>query len=183
MFGGLLASGGYVWPSAREEIREIMEILEDFLEEAAWGKGYRASITDNLQHDGDGGARVQHPQHHCFTCVPDQPLPALLCYTWGNQGWEEVRLFSSSTYLTQASGKGLQSQPGLGQYPPWMAQYSQWAGGRAWLSLTSPLPLPASSKGAAWGRKIPEFPGPMLLPKLNPVGPVPRSEGDRRQRA
>lgn len=64
------------------------EILENFLEEAAWEKGYRASIADDLQHDGDGGAGVQRPQHHRFTRVPDQPLPALLCYTWGNQGGE-----------------------------------------------------------------------------------------------
>lgn len=44
------------------------------------GKGYRASITDDLQHDGDGGTGVQRSQHHRFTRVPDQPLPALLCY-------------------------------------------------------------------------------------------------------
>lgn len=50
------------------------------------GKGYRASITDDLQHDGDGGTGVQRSQHHCFTCVPNQPLPALLRYPWGKQG-------------------------------------------------------------------------------------------------
>lgn len=43
---------------------------------------------------------------------------------------------------------------------------SEWAGGRAWLLPTPPLPPPASSKGASWGRKTPEFPCPVLLPRL-----------------
>lgn len=58
---------------------------EGFLEEAtcAWVKGYRASVADDLQHHSDRGSGVQGPQDYGFTCIPDEPLSALLCDTWG----------------------------------------------------------------------------------------------------
>lgn len=87
VFGGLLAN------RRRQAIREL---LEDFLEVAAQGKGYRASITDDLQHHSDGRAGVQRSQYHSFTGVPDQPLPALLRDAWGNQGWGGVGWSASS---------------------------------------------------------------------------------------
>ena len=76
------------------------EILKDFLEEAAWGEGYRASITDDLQHHSNGGTGMQRSQYHCFTSVPDQPLPTLLSDAWGNQGWGGVVRLFPSIWLT-----------------------------------------------------------------------------------
>lgn len=98
---------------------------------------------------------MQCPQHDCFTCVPNQPLPALLRYPWGKQGWGRVRLFPSSICPTQASGKGLQPQPRLAATHP-------------------TLPSPASSKGASWGRKTPEFPHPVAAAQAHLSGPSPQ---------
>lgn len=103
----------------------------------SWRKGYRASIADDLQHHSYGGAGVQRSQHHRFACVSDQPLPALLRYACGNQGWGGVGLSGSSCPAgspvsicpTQASRKGpavLAREEFAG-----MREESQWEGGKA----------------------------------------------------
>lgn len=122
------------------------------------GKGYGASITDDLQHDSNGGTGVQCSQHHCFTCVPNQSLPALLCYPWGKQVWGRVRL--PLFHMPHASlWKGPAASAQVGCYPPHPA--------------TSSI-----QSGSLWGRKIPESPCPMLLPRPISVGPAPRNEAD-----
>lgn len=41
-----------------------------------------------------------------------------------------------------------------------------------------PPPPPASSKGAPWGRKTPEFPRPVLLPRPISVGLASKNEAE-----
>lgn len=150
----------------------------------SWRKGYRASIADDLQYHSYGGAGVQRSQHHRFACVSDQPLPALLRYACGNQGWVwAVRLFLSS-WLTclHMPHPSLQKRAcSLGPGRICGNERGVPVGGRQGLTATHLMPATSSAhQGSLPGEEnLRALPCPVLLSIPIPVHPALGSEGGR----
>lgn len=156
------------WPSEREAIREI---LEDFLEEAAWGKDTEpASLTtcSTMVMEVRGCSVPSTTASHVFLIS----LSRLFSATPEETGGGGVSGSSLPPYdLPKPLERACSLSPGACMDDRIPSGKETWPG-------CHPCHLSTSSKGASRERKTPEFPCPMLWPRPIPVGPAPGSEGD-----